>query len=258
MIRLNRNWARMLGAAGGSSLALLASLASTASAQDVPAAEDAAPKTAPAPSLTVSPLRFELDKSGAGQTLRLINTGSIPVVVQMRLFAWDQTTSEDTFTPSRAVTISPAIATVPAGQTQVVRLVRTAPPSPGEKRYRLTVDQLPDPKQDQVSAAATRIRFVLPLFVDRDQAPAAQLAWRLAAGRLELSNTGGQSARIASLRVTTPNGGALPLDGSAGLRYVLGGRTVAWKLPYACGQGPVRVTADADGETVDVQPAPCS
>lgn len=256
MIRPRRALACMLIAAGGSSLALAAPALPDADG-DVPEADSTAPAKPAGPSLTVSPLRFEFDKAASGQTLRLINTGVQPLVVQLRLFAWDQSPDQDSFSPSRAVTISPSIATVAPGQTQIVRLVRSAPASAGEKRFRLTVDQLPDPKLDRGTAASTRLRFVLPVFVDRDQAPAARLDWRLAPGQLEVSNTGGQSARISSLRLTGSAGRALEFEESLGLRYVHGGRTVAWKLPNACSQGPIRVTADADGETVDVQPAPC-
>lgn len=255
MIRLNRNWARTLGAAGGSSIALLLAATAPLAAQDAPEAEVVADRLTP--ELSVSPLRFEFDKTGAGQTLRLVNTGQVPLVVQSRLFAWDQAGEEETFAPSRAVTISPAIANIAPGQTQIVRLLRAASPSPGEKRFRLTIDQLPDPKTDQASTAMSRIRFVLPLFMDRDQAGPAQLSWRLAPGRLELRNAGGQTARLVNLSVTGTAGRLLPLGGP-GLRYVHGGRTIAWKLPDACAQGAVKVTADADGQTIDAQPAPCT
>ena len=255
MIRLNRNWARALCAAGGSSIALVLAASAPLAAQD--AAEADAPAGRLTPELSVSPLRFEFDKSGAGQTLRLVNTGQVPLVVQSRLFAWDQLGDEETFAPSRAVTVSPAIANIAPGQTQIVRLIRAAPPSPGEKRFRLTIDQLPDPKSNQASTATSRIRFVLPLFMDRDQAGPPQLSWRLAPGKLELSNAGGQTARLVNLKLTDAAGRPLA-TGESGLRYVHGGRTIAWKLPEACAQGPVRVTAEADGQTIDVQPAPCA
>lgn len=255
MIRLNRNWACTLGAAGGSSIALLLALAAPVAAQDAPVADAGSDR--PAPELSVSPLRFEFDKRGAGQTLRLVNTGRIPLVVQSRLFAWDQTGDAETFAPSRAVTISPAIANIAPGQVQIVRLIRAAPPSPGEKRFRLTIDQLPDPKTAQASTATSRLRFVLPLFMDRDQASPPQLSWRLKPGQLELSNSGGQTARLVNLQVTGTGGRVVPI-GNAGLRYVHGGRSIAWKLPEACASGPVKVTADADGQAIDVQPAPCT
>ena len=276
MIRLAFETKRALRAAGGSSIALLTfGLAASGQAAPVAAGGIAAPAAttgpsalaAPAdpgpapgqimtgPQLSVTPLRFEFDRNATGQTMRLINTGAQPLVVQARLFAWSQTLDGDSFAPSRAITISPAIATVGPGQTQIVRLLRNDPASAGEKPFRLTIDQLPDPRNDGKSAANTRIRFVLPLFVDRDQAAPAQLGWKTTADGIEVTNSGGQTARLVNIRVTA--GGAPVALSEGGLRYVQGGRAIRLAIAGACNRGPLRLVADADGQALDVQPAPC-
>lgn len=131
--------------AGGSFLALTA----PAVRADEPAAPPAAPPSAASvpgmARLNIAPLRLELDASKPAATLMLTNTSERPVPVQTRLFAWSQDGGEDRFAPSSALTISPSIISIPPGATQIVRLLRTGAASPGEKRFRLAVDQLPDP-----------------------------------------------------------------------------------------------------------------
>ncbi len=135
--------------------------------------------------LSIAPLRVELEGAGTGATIRLTNASNRALPVQARLFAWSQTNGEDVYAPSSELVVSPSIASIPAGQTQVVRVLRRGAASPGEKRFRLAVDQLPDPALVRPGTAQTRIRFTLPVFVDREKAPPAAFAWRIANDRIE-------------------------------------------------------------------------
>jgi len=123
---------------------LLANAAPAALAEDA-AAPAAAPSVPGLARLNIAPLRLELDASKSSATVMLTNTSERPVPIQARLFAWSQENGEDKFAPSTALTISPSIIAIPPGATQIVRLLRNGTPSPGEKRFRLAVDQLPDP-----------------------------------------------------------------------------------------------------------------
>lgn len=217
-----------------------------------------APLALNAARLNIAPLRLELDAGKSSATLMLTNTSERAVPVQARLFAWRQDGGEDQFAPSTALTISPSIIAIPAGATQIVRLIRTGAASPGEKRFRLAVDQLPDPTLAQSGAAEARIRFTLPVFFDRDKAAPASLSWRVAADRIEVSNGGGSTARIVSIEVKTAAGNAVPMQRNS-LRYVHGNSTIAWPLADGCSLGAVTITAQIDGQTAHVQaPPPCS
>lgn len=230
--------------AGGS---LLAAVPPAETSSD----EGESEKAAPGPAiLSIAPLRVEIEGTGAGATVRLTNSSNHALPVQSRLFAWSQANGEDVYEPSSELVVSPSIASIPPGQTQIVRVLRKGAATPGEKRFRLAVDQLPDPAQERAGQALTRIRFTLPVFVDREKAQPAAFAWRVANDRIELANTGGSTARVLEVQVKTADGRIVPVERNA-LRYVLGNSTIAWPLGNGCSLGPVRVTAQIDGQAVD-------
>jgi len=243
--------------AGGS---FLSSVAPSALAEEAAASVPAA-SSAQAPGLArinIAPLRIEIDAAKPAATVMLTNTSERAVPVQTRLFAWSQDGGEDKFQPSNALTISPSIINIPAGATQIVRLLRNGAASPGEKRFRLTVDQLPDPTMAQSGQAEARIRFTLPVFLDRDKAAPAQLTWRVGPDRVEVANAGGSTSRIVSIEVKTAAGKVVPVEHNS-LRYVQGSSAIAWPLADGCALGPVTITAQVDGQTANVQAAPnCS
>lgn len=240
---------RALGAiaVGGSLVAAAPVLTDTADKPDIAL-------TGPA-ILSIAPLRIELEGTGTGATVRLTNSSDRALPVQARLFSWNQTNGEDVYAPSTELVVSPSISSIPPGQTQVVRVLRRGAVSPGEKRFRLAVDQLPDPAQVRPGTAQTRIRFTLPVFVDREKAVPAAFAWRLTNGRIELENRGGATARVLDIKVATSDGRSLAVDRNA-LRYVLGNSTITWPLEGGCALGAVKVIAQIDGQTVDGLAAP--
>lgn len=216
------------------------------------AAADLARATA---SLAVTPLRVELPTATTAETVQVRNTTDSPMAVQMRMFGWTQQGGEDAYAPSADLAVTPSIVSIPAGQTQIVRVLRKVPASQGEKRFRLVIDQLPDPAKARAGVAQTRVRFAIPVFVDRDKAPPARFAWRLTPGKLELENTGGAAARIVQIEVKSADGRIVPVEENA-LRYVHGSSTIAWPIGQGCALGKVTITAQIDGQTVDAEPVP--
>lgn len=205
--------------------------------------------------LNIAPLRLELDAVKTGATVMLTNTSSRPLAVQTRLFAWSQEAGEDRYAPSSALTVSPSIISIAPGATQIVRVLRTSAASPGEKRFRLAVDQLPDPTLAKSGEAEARLRFTLPVFIDRDKAEPAALTWRLAGGQLQLANSGGRTAKVMSVDVKAAGGTAIPVERNS-LRYVHGQSAISWGLGSLCPAGPVSVTALVDGQTANAQVSP--
>jgi len=242
---------RMAFALAGS-FALSSVLGQPVVAQDA-ASGDMAAAAAAASSLAVTPLRVELAAGAAAETLQVQNSTGSAMAVQMRLFAWSQQNGEDIYTPSSDLLVSPSIVSIPAGQTQLVRLVRKAAASQGEKRFRLVIDQLPDPTKAQPGVAQTRVRFAIPVFVDRDKAAPAALAWRLTEGNIQLENTGGAAARIVQIEVKQADGRLIPVEQNS-LRYVHGSSTIAWPIGKGCSLGKLRISAQIDGQTVDAEP----
>ena len=235
------------------SFALCALWVQPATAQVAPTDDMAAAAAAAASSLAVTPLRVELPAGTSAETVQVQNSTDSAMAVQIRLFAWSQVAGDDVYAPSSELLVSPSIVSIPAGQIQLVRLVRKAAASQGEKRFRLVVDQLPDPTKARPGVAQTRVRFAIPVFVDRDRAAPAAFAWRLTDGNLELANTGGAAARIVEIAVTKADGRIVPVEQNA-LRYVHGASTIAWPIGKGCSLGKVHITAQIDGRTVDAEP----
>jgi fimbrial chaperone protein len=208
--------------------------------------------TAPMPiggaRLGIAPLRLEFDAKKSAATVTLTNTSGRAVAVQSRLFAWSQVDGADEYVPSSELTISPSIISIPPGATQIVRLLRSGAASPGEKPFRLAVDQLPDPSSAQTGSAEARLRFTLPVFLDRDTAAPARLEWSLANGILAVANRGGATARVLEVGVTNAAGQPVQVERNS-LRYVLGGSSITWPVTNACSLGTVSITAQVDGQT---------
>lgn len=204
-------------------------------------------------SMTVMPLRVEMLAQDTTEVVRVHNSSKLPLAVQSRLFSWAQEAGTDKFAPSADLLVTPSIVSIPPGQTQILRVVRKNPVGMAEKQYKLIIDQLPDPKQAQAGAAATRIRFAIPVFVDRDKAAPPRFDWHLTNDQLQLRNTGGATARVVQITVTSADGRAVPVDQNA-LRYVFAANAISWPVGKGCSFGKVRISAEIDGETVDAEP----
>lgn len=203
-----------------------------------------------AATVSLAPLRLELAGTETSAILRVSNPSSREIGVQVRTFGWAQQGGADTYFASGDVMISPSIVQIAPGQTQIFRVSRRDAPSEGEKRYRIAVDQLPDPALEAAGEAQARIRFTIPLLIDRDKASPAQLTWQVGPGGLSLANAGGQTIRVAGVELADSAG--QPVEGQlGGLRYVHGGGAITWPLGAACPAGPLRVTANIDGATVN-------
>lgn len=205
--------------------------------------------------ISVAPLHLELDDEEKATTLRLRNPASRQIGVQVRIFAWDQVDGEDIYTPTTDAAVSPSIIKIQPGDTQIFRVVRNTPMTPSEKRYRVVIDQLPDPSLTRHGEFTPRLRFTLPLMIDSNAAAPAQLAWQVKDDRLVLNNAGGQTVRIATVAMKDANGNALGLDRS-GLRYVMGNKTASWTIHGGCPAGTVEVAAVVDGEETRAQAQP--
>lgn len=208
--------------------------------------------------VSVAPLRLELAGAANSAVLRITNPSRREIGVQVRTFGWAQQEGEDAYFASSDVMISPSIIQIAPGQTQIFRVVRRDTPSAGEKRFRIAIDQLPDPSLERAGEAQARIRFTLPLFLDRDLSAPADLGWTVDAAGLHARNVGGQTVRIIGLTLNDSAGADIPLDKN-GLRYVQGGSTINWPLTGPCPTGLVTVSANFDGRTVSAQvPSSCS
>lgn len=198
--------------------------------------------------LDVSPTVIEMVGGTRASTLHIANRDAAPVTVQVRVYAWDQPEGTDRYQPTAEVQVSPPIFSLPAGESQVVRIVAPGSPPSEERPFRLIIDQVPEIATSALSIQVP-IRIELPVFLTPSPGLAPALEWRAELIGPELlisaTNTGGRRARLVDLSVTGGSGRNFGrLSGLSG--YVLTGATRIWKFPVSSAAGTVRITASGD------------
>jgi len=208
---------------------------------------------ATAAQLRVEPVLLEMNAPAAAATLTLRNDESDEVTVQTRVLRWSQTAGKETLEPTTDVVASPPAVTLAPGADYVVRVVRVSKqPVVGEESYRVIVDQLPGPGQQNRSVRLL-IRQSIPAFFRGREVSLPAVSWSIStdAGRLVVaaSNAGDARLRIASLRLKDSSGTTISF-GNGLVGYVLGRSSMSWiapKNPRGFGSGgPVSVTAETD------------
>jgi fimbrial chaperone protein len=221
--------------------------------------------------LQVAPIPVEAAAPTATAIINLTNRADAPTALQLRIFRWTQDGGEDQLAPTSDVVLSPPIATVAPGATQIVRLVRVAStPVKAEESYRVQVDELPTSgtagKAAGNNSVRIQMRYVLPVFFTpaKDDQKAADLKWSLNRSAdgwaLEARNDGGRRERISSLGLRVGNGAETlhPLGDKTLVGYVLGGNVHRWNitLPKDFQVGPgvvVELTYESDNGPVTRQ-----
>lgn len=219
-------------------------------AQDAPAVPDDV--LARSANVSLAPLRIEMDGEQRAETLRVYNPSARAIGVQVRAFGWKQESGKDVYFASNDVMISPSIITIAPGDTQIFRVLRRDRPAEGERRYRVAVDQLPDPELLRGGEAQARIRFTIPMFIDRATAQPANLAWSVGSNGLTAKNSGGQTVRMVNLSLKNAQGQPIPVE-MGGLNYIQGDSTLNWPMPNGCPNGPISISGMIDSQTIDAQ-----
>lgn len=210
---------------------------------------------AQAPALQISPVMMQMAAGEMATTLSVTNAGDSETTVQLRTFLWQQDGGADRLTPTDELDVSPPITEIPAGQTQIFRLVLRKPAGEAEASYRILLDQIPGAGQPSMVRIAVRIS--LPLFAASAVATAPDVVWHLGLqdGHMILAGTnqGTRHARVLNpvlrdrghLPVT-----ARPLHGP----YILPGMTQTWlvddRTRIASG-ATLRLMAQSDAGKLD-------
>lgn len=226
--------------------------------------------SAHATTLRISPVGLELPATQRAGSITLVNTGSEPVNLQLRVFHWSQVDGGDVLEPTTDLLVTPPAATVPPGASYTVRVARPAAASVDrELSYRLVIDELPKPidprKLDQ--GVSMVLRTSLPVFF-ADKDAVAQLAWKLWRDsdgvHAEVTNDGERHAKLAEMTAHAPSGVALAF-GQGRTGYVLAGTRRRFDLPAQAASvlavgGQVKLSGRngrlAIEETLHVQEAP--
>jgi fimbrial chaperone protein len=187
-----------------------------------------------AASLSVAPVRVELAAARATQALTLRNETDAPMLVQAEVREWTQAEGEERFATTRDVLVTPAVMTIPARGSQVVRVGLRGGPDPAvERSYRVFLQQVPTDASEP-GAVRVSLRLSLPIFVAAQSGPTApHLSWSLQpagpdAFELRATNTGTGHFQIADLGVELASSGSIAAEGNA--RYVLPGARMSWRV----------------------------
>lgn len=214
-------------------------------------------------SLEVAPTKLVIDGKTGAATLTLANRGTVPIIVQLEGFTWEQVAGEDVWKPTDAVLVSPPMARIPPGGKQTVRVMaRGAAAAGAERTYRLFASELPDPSSAEARTIRVLLQFNVPIFVNTPEVAAPQLAWDARMGEkgiaLSARNLGRAHTKFTKIEVVTQSGRRLPAT-TQGVPYVLAGATRIFAVQGAFGaQEKVTVEAHTDDsevvirETVDV------
>ena len=211
-----------------------------------------------AQSLTVLPVNIWLPPGQRATTLTVTNGGTSETSIQIRAYGWNQQAGDDQLAISDAVVVSPPIATIAPGATQVVRLILRQPQQGREATYRILVDQIPPPAETGVVHIVLRLSipiFALPItrvaphlqfHIERD----GELTYLVAA------NDGGRHETIRNVVLWTSDGRQMSTKSNAS-PYILAGATRRWPIDA---QGAsllpnetLRMTAHEDAGAVEQQ-----
>jgi fimbrial chaperone protein len=195
-----------------------------------------------AQSLSVLPVNIFLAPGQSATTLTVTNQGNSKTAVQIRAFAWDQQGDSDQLEATEAVLVSPPIASIEPGASQVVRLILRKPPQGRETTYRILVDQIPPPAEPGIVHVV--LRLSIPVFAEPQTraVPRVHFHIELNGGQIALvgTNEGLRHEVIRDLELSTSDGRKLkPAPSSS--PYILAGSTRRWNISA---QGPLPMPSD--------------
>jgi len=208
-----------------------------------------------AASLFVRPTTVVFAPGSSAATVTVTNSGDAPVTAQLRMFSWTQSDNADKLDPTQAIAASPPMTSIPPGQSQTIRLVRTVKaPVLKEESYRLYVDEILDRKASaSASAIQIQLRYSVPVFLlvnGNDLAKLSAVAsFTNGSIAFEATNTGKAHAQISKVEAVYANGSSRSLVAGL-LGYVLPekSRHWAWVLPPGTSGAPNKIRLLVNGQ----------
>lgn len=189
--------------------------------------------------LRIVPTLMDLHWPSNAALMQIQNNSAESVTIQLRVFDWSQVEQKDQLTVSTDVVASPPIASIAAGQTQAIRIVRrNRVEATQEQAFRLLIDELP-PSADS-GGVKVLLRYSIPVFIAPKKPLAASVLnwsveWREQKPWLVATNSGQRRARVSALQLSQQSKSISPF-GPGLLGYVLPGKSMSWLLPVSPAQ----------------------
>ncbi len=196
-----------------------------------------------AQALAVLPVNVNMVGGERSSTITVVNHGTEPTAIQIRVYQWTQDDGTDRLIDSSAVLASPPLATIAAGGSQLIRLVLRQAVATDEATYRIILDQIPPAALPGVIRVA--LRMSIPIFVEPASKAVAQLQFHIDSSKgqdfLVAINHGRRHEVVRETVVSTSDGRTMK-TASSGSPYVLAGATRRWLIS---GQGSLLVPGEA-------------
>lgn len=220
------------------------------------------PGAARAAAVVIWPVDPKIAADQRATALWIENKGGEPVTMQIRTLRWSQGAEGDRYADQDEIVVSPPIAVIPAGQRQLIRVLRREQAQdagqlaagPGERSYRLLIDEIPtaatpDATPRPAAQLAVQMRYSVPLFTYAaavaEARPVLDVTIEAMTNRrmLVIHNAGALHARLVDIRAADDRKTVL-IAGLAG--YVLAGQTMRWPLPDTAGAAAA-IVANVNG-----------
>jgi fimbrial chaperone protein len=211
-----------------------------------------------AQSLTVLPVNVFFPPGQKASTMSVTNRGDRETAVQIRPYVWTQADGNDQLEATHALVVSPPIASIAPGATQLVRLILRDLPGDREVTYRIIVDELPAPGEAGVVNVVFRLS--IPVFSKPAVRASPRLEFHLEreAGQVYLvgKNDGQSHDAIRDIALLTSDGTKLTPETGAS-PYLLAGSTRRWRIAVpnstSLPNDTLRFTAHSDSGAIDEQ-----
>jgi fimbrial chaperone protein len=183
--------------------------------------------------IQVAPIRLFFHPNHQIETLKITNQGNAPVVIQLDIKSWQQDEKgDDIHAHTTDLFVMPALFTVQAGQTQIVRvaiLKKEKQPSLTEKAYRLMLREVPSstPEDAQATQLSMAIQMLLPVFVGNQTSSPIQYTGTIgkktnAHTAVKINNTGSQHFLVTGITIFNTDNQVI-FEKNALFSYVLPG-----------------------------------
>ena len=210
-----------------------------------------------AQSLSVLPVNVFLAPGQNAATLTVTNHGDHETAIQIRPYAWNQPDGNDQLDATHALVISPPIATIAPGASQVVRLILRQPAQDREATYRIIVDQIPPAAEPGIVHVV--LRLSIPIFAQPAARAVPHIQFHLEREGEQVYlvgiNDGLRHDAIRSIELSTSDGRKLTPDSGAS-PYILAGVTRRWHFAVQGSLPPgdtLRLSAHADSGSIEEQ-----
>jgi len=213
---------------------------------------------ATAQSLAVLPVNILFSPGQKASSLTVTNKGTSETAIQIRAYAWSQKDDDEQLTDTDSVVLSPPLATIAPGASQVVRLILRRLPQGREATYRILINQIPPPAEPGIVHMV--LRMSIPIFAEPPTRAVPHVQFHLAveSGKLVLvgMNDGLSHEVVRDVVLTTSDGRKLKGESDAS-PYILAGVTRRWTIategPLPLPGETLQLTAHTDAGAIQQQ-----